>query len=239
MRVREYLGFRGTLKGLTGRKRRERIAEVIDTCGLEEVKTRPIGRLSKGYTQRVGLADSLLHEPELLILDEPTIGLDPNQVRHIRSLIKSCSRRYTVLLSSHILSEVEMMCERVLIINRGRIVASDRPSDLLGSLKGGSRTVLEVRGPREAVCNALRAVPGTLRVASESLGDWQRLTCETEGGRDLRQELFRVVVENGWVLRELRQERQNLEDIFVAVTAESEREHAAGSGRVASPERDA
>ena len=135
MRVKEYLRFRARLRGLSGKDERVRVREIIELCGLSDVSRFVIGRLSKGYRQRVGLADSLLHKPDLLLLDEPTIGLDPNQIRHFRSLIKDLGRKQTILLSTHILSEVEMVCDRVLILNKGAIVASDTPESLMGLLK--------------------------------------------------------------------------------------------------------
>ena len=220
MRVSEYLHYRGRLKGLSRERLRARLEEVISRCGLAEVKRNIIGRLSKGYTQRVGLADSLLHEPELLILDEPTIGLDPGQVRHIRDLIKSLARRHTVLLSSHVLPEVEMTCQRVLIINRGRIVASDTPNNLVGLMKGNPRFVAEVKGSRDAVLRRLEAIIGVVKVSCEPLGEWNRFTCECEKGRDIREELSRTVFASNWTLRELRAEKRNLEDVFLAMITE-------------------
>lgn len=218
MRVIEYLRYRACLKGLRGRKRSLRIDEVISSCGLTEVRRSIIGHLSKGYRQRVGLADSLVHEPELLILDEPTIGLDPNQVRHIRNLIKSLSRRHTVLLSSHILSEVEMICSRVLIINKGRIMASDTPEKLAARMKDNPRVVAEVRGPCELIADKLKTVRGVVRVSCEPAGEWSSFTCECEKGIDVRAELFSAVSANNWDLRELRLEKRNLEDVFIEMT---------------------
>lgn len=228
MRVVEYLRYRGRLKGLYRRRLRARVEAVMADCGLVDVRRKLIGNLSKGYRQRVGLADSLLHEPDLVILDEPTIGLDPNQIRMIRNLIRSLAPRHTVLLSSHILPEVETVCDRVLIINRGRIVVSDTPGNLVGLLKGNVRVVAEVQGPPEAVRGELEMVPGILRVFHENLDGWGRYLCECEKGRDVRPEVFRVAAAKGWALRELRAERQNLEDVFVAVTHEDQ----SGSGPV-------
>ncbi|MFH0880059.1 MAG: ATP-binding cassette domain-containing protein [Lentisphaerota bacterium] len=149
MRVDEYLRYRARLKGLPGRKIRLRCDAVKSLCGLEEVGRRIIGHLSKGFRQRVGLADCLIHEPELLILDEPTIGLDPNQIRQVRTLIHDLAQDHTILLSTHILSEVEMTCQRVLIINEGRIAASDSPENLRSLLQGTVQVVAEMRGPGE------------------------------------------------------------------------------------------
>jgi ABC-2 type transport system ATP-binding protein len=220
MRVNEYLRYRARLKGLHGRRLGERVDAVVESCGLREELQSIIGHLSKGFRQRLGLADSLVHEPELLILDEPTIGLDPNQIRNIRALIKSLAQRHTVLLSSHILSEIEMVCERVLIISRGRIVVSDTPSNLMGKLSGGIRIVAEIAGPRDLVLEKLKAIPGITQVADEPAGEWTRFTCECQEGTDMRRELFKVVSYHNWALRELSVEKGNLEDVFAAVTGQ-------------------
>lgn len=217
MRVDEYLSYRAALKGVGGRRRRQRVSEVKELCGLTDVGRRIVGQLSKGYRQRVGLADALVHDPELVILDEPTIGLDPNQIRHVRDVIRNLAARHTVLLSTHILQEVELTCQRVLIINRGKIVASDSPDKLRARLQGGREIVAEVRGPREAVQARLAALAGVTRVEVEATGEWAsyRLAC---GSDDVRPEIFAAVSQGGWSLRELRQEKQSLEDIFVALT---------------------
>jgi ABC-2 type transport system ATP-binding protein len=221
MRVSEYLGYRGALKGLRGKTLRQRTDAVYEACGLGEVRRTLIGRLSKGYRQRVGLADSLLHEPRVLILDEPTIGLDPNQIRQIRHLIKGLAAAHTVLLSSHILHEVESVCDRVLIINRGRIVASDTPANLVGLMKGNTRVVAEVRGPRDEVLTRLEKLEGVVRVVCDEGGPWNRYYCECAKSVDVREPLFRAVLANGWELRELHAEQRNLEDVFVALTRET------------------
>src|ERR1700744_2149192 len=147
MRVREYLKFRARLKGLGWRKSRERVDTVMEQCGLTDVGRRIIGQLSKGYKQRVGLADALVHEPDLIILDEPTIGLDPNQIRSVRTLIKSLAGQHTVLISTHILPEVEMMCGRVLIMLDGKVLASDTPENLQRRMAGGSQVIAEIAAP--------------------------------------------------------------------------------------------
>ncbi len=220
MRVDEYLDFRARLKGVPSRQRRKRVGEVKDLCGLKDVGHRIIGQLSKGYRQRVGLSESMVHDPELLILDEPTIGLDPNQIRQVRELIKSLAQRHTILLSTHILSEVEVTCRRVLIINRGRIVASDTPENLRSLLHGNARVVAELSGPREDVLREVQALPGALRVtAEESAADaYTPLTIECSRDDDLRPRLFELAVRKGWILRELRLEKKSLEDIFVSLT---------------------
>ncbi len=216
MRVREYLDYRATLKGLRGRRLRVRVEEVIEQCGLTGECSTIIGRLSKGYRQRVGLADALVHEPEVLILDEPTIGLDPGQIRHIRELIRNLADRFTVLLSSHILPEVEMICGRVLIMNRGRIVASDTTEALKGMCRGHQRVVVDVLAPRRNAMTVLEQVPGVVGVTCVPDGEWSRITCECAKGPDRRADIFRAVAGQGWVLRELSLVHQNLEDVFAA-----------------------
>jgi len=195
MRVVEYLRYRGRLKGLGGRRLRKRVERVLEDCGLQEVRRDVIGRLSKGFRQRVGLADSLVHDPELLILDEPTIGLDPNQIRHIRQLIKNLGERHTVLLSSHILHEVEMICQRVLIVNHGRIVASGRPDELAGMMKGRLHVFAEIRGPCAEIEAELARLPGVERVSTEgpASADWHQFTCDCAPNGTVQEDLFRLV----------------------------------------------
>lgn len=218
LRVQEYLTYRGRLKGMYGRRLRKRLFEIMDVCGLEDVRERIIRHLSKGYRQRVGLADSLLNYPPLLILDEPTIGLDPIQMRQIREFIKSLGRRHTVLLSTHILSEVEAICDRVLIIRGGRLVTSERTETLLSMLKGGQRVVLEVEAPRERLEAALRAVPGVQEVNLAAVESWWRCSCVGAAEVDLRPALSALVLREGWPLRELQVEKAHLEDVFVELT---------------------
>jgi ABC-2 type transport system ATP-binding protein len=217
MRVDEYLGYRAALKGVGSRRRRQRVSEVKELCGLTDVGRRIIGQLSKGYRQRVGMADALVHDPELVILDEPTIGLDPNQVRQLRDVIRNLAPKHTVLLSTHILPEVEMTCQRVLIINRGRIVASDSPDKLRARLQGGREIVAELRGAKGDVAQELYRLPGVTRVTTEAADGWTRFRIEC-GAEDIRSLVFEAAARGGWTLRELRQEKQSLEDIFVALT---------------------
>ena len=218
LRVDEYLQYRAQLKGLPGRRRRQRVGEVKELCGLTDAGRRIIGQLSKGYRQRVGLADALVHDPELVILDEPTIGLDPNQIRHVRDLIKRLAPRHTVLLSTHILAEVELTCQRVLIIDRGRIVASDTPDKLRARLQGRREVVVDLQAPPPEAAPQLAALPGVERVTADAAGAWTQFRLECSGGADIRPLVFAAAVQHGWRLRELRQEKQSLEDIFAALT---------------------
>jgi len=219
MRVCEYLRFRGGLKGMRGSHLRRRIEAVLEQCQLTEQRRSIIGNLSKGFRQRVGLADCLLHQPECLILDEPTIGLDPNQIRNIRELIRLLSEEYTVLISTHILSEVEMLCERVLIMDRGVIVASDSPASLVSLMKGNEHVTVEVRAPQDKVVDVFRGVNGVESVDCSELSDgWRRLECKCAKDAAVRTAMFDVVCKNEWQLRELSVEKRRLEDVFVAIT---------------------
>src|SRR6266404_4291450 len=171
MRVSEYLKFRAKLKRLPRSERKERISEVMESTGIKVVSHRIIGHLSKGYRQRVGLADALLAEPDLLILDEPTIGLDPVQIRQVRQLIKDLGKRHTILLSSHILPEVEMTCNRVIIIHHGKILASDTPENLVRTLNAGGLINVEVRGPGSEVQAKVRNVEGVESISAKLIED--------------------------------------------------------------------
>jgi len=218
MRVAEYLRFRGKLKGLRGGRLLDRMTTVMEQCGLTQHGRSMIGRLSKGFRQRVGLADCLLHEPEYLILDEPTGGLDPNQIRNIRELIRVLAEERTVLISTHILSEVEMLCERVLILNKGRIVASDTPETLTGLMKGNEKVTVEVAGPQADVLRAIGNIAGVEALSSSICGNRVRLECRCIKDSDVRENIFKEVCRHGWLLRELSVERRRLEDVFVAIT---------------------
>ena len=219
MRVREYLKFRARLKGLGWRRSRERVDTVLRQCGLVDVERRIIGQLSKGYRQRVGLADALVHEPDLVILDEPTIGLDPHQIRSVRTLIKEVGKSHTVLLSTHILSEVEMTCSRVLILNRGSIIAADTTENLERHLSLDGQVIAEIAAPVAALREAFRDLPGIERLeVVEADGAFARLALTPRDGEDLRPLVFDLVRQNGWTLRELTRSRHSLEDIFVHLT---------------------
>ena len=218
MRVDEYLRYRGTLKGLSGRKLKGRVGATKEMCGLREVGRKKIAGLSKGFRQRVGLAEAMIHEPDLLILDEPTIGLDPNQIRQVRELIKSLGERHTILLSTHILSEVEATCNRVLIINRGKLEASDSPYNLVNQLRTAGLVNLEVKTGTEDPTEYLLKIPGVKEVQLEINGVWRKGWIRIEANSDLREEIFGLAVERKWIIRELSKERATLEDVFVELT---------------------
>ncbi len=218
MRVSEFLRYRAQLKGLARRRLKERMDEVIDLCNLGDVRDKIIAALSKGFRQRVGLADAMIHEPDLLILDEPTIGLDPNQIRQVRELIKNLGKHHTILLSTHILPEVEMTCSRVLIINKGRIEASDTPKNLLSHIRSAGSIRVEAKANALEVAAALEKLPGVKDVSAVQDGEWSVLQLRADAQADVRQQIFETVVRNGWALRELAGSRATLEDVFVEIT---------------------
>ncbi len=221
MRVREYLNFRGKLRGMPRDDRAESIRRVTERCWLGEFVDRPISQLSKGMKQRVGLADALLHDPRVLVLDEPTIGLDPTQIRATSQLIRDLARRHTIILSSHILPEVEAVCTRMIIIAGGKIRANGPISEVRTRLKGPARIVAEVRGPQSEVEQAVRQIPGVNALQCTPADGWNRLRFESGQGKDLREQVASVASGKGWALRELRQETGSLEEFFIQVTAES------------------
>jgi len=219
MRVREYLRFRGALRGLSGGNLRKRLGEVLEICGLEDVRRKMIKTLSKGYRQRVGLADALIHEPDLLILDEPTNGLDPNQIRSIRRLIKDLGQKHTILLSTHILSEVEMTCNKVVIIDEGRVKAADTPKNLVSSMRRAGRISLEVKSPISDVETRLSDLESVTKVHSESLKDgWNRFTVFVAPNTDTRLKIANLARANQWPLRSLTRRNGTLEEVFVELT---------------------
>jgi len=223
MRVREYLKFRARLKGLGRRRSRERIDVVMQQCALTEVSRRIIGQLSKGYRQRVGLADALVHEPELIILDEPTIGLDPHQIRSVRQLIKSLAKTHTVLISTHILPEAEMTANRVVIIREGKVLAADTPENLLHLMSGNSQVIAEIAAPLAALKDCWAQMPEIAHYdVAPGEGDYFRCALTPHNGMDLRPLVFEVVRQQGWPLRELTRNRHSLEDIYVQVTRPAE-----------------
>jgi ABC-2 type transport system ATP-binding protein len=219
MRTEEYLKFRAALKGLRGRAIKENLLRVMDLTGLRDVARKMVSSLSKGYRQRLGLADALIHKPRLLVLDEPTNGLDPNQIRQVRNLITQLSSEHTILLSTHILSEVQMTCRRVIIIHRGKIRADDSPDNLARSSRSAGTVTMEIKAPEEAAIEKLQAVPGVRRVTPLSEdGEWHTLEIKPEPDSDIREEVSRVARENHWPLRELSRRQPTLEDVFVEIT---------------------
>ncbi|MHB8520239.1 MAG: ABC transporter ATP-binding protein [Limisphaerales bacterium] len=219
MRVREYLKFRARLKGLGFRRSRARVDRVMEQCGLTDAGRKVIGQLSKGFRQRVGLADALVHEPELIILDEPTIGLDPNQIRAVRQLIKDLGKQRTVLISTHILPEVEMMCSRVLIMVKGKILAADTPDNLQKVLSDGGQVIAEIAAPLAELRACLEMLEGVEHWdVSPAEGEYYRCALTGQPGLDLRPVIFEQVRSHGWALRELTSNRHSLEDIFVHMT---------------------
>jgi len=218
MRVDEYLVYRAALKSVPRRRVAERVGDVKELCGLKEVKKQLIGTLSKGYRQRVGLADALLHEPDLLILDEPTIGLDPNQIRQVRELIKNLGEQHTILLSTHILPEVEMTCSRVIIIHKGRIEACDTPENLLGKIRRAGGVLLEAKTGPDNGAEELKKIAGVRDIMIDVDGEWKIFSLRVESGMDVREQIFRLATDRRWIVRELTQRRATLEDVFVELT---------------------
>ena len=219
MRVREYLRFRGQLKGLGGNSLRTRMDEVLELCGLRDVRRKMIRTLSKGFRQRVGLADALIHDPPLLILDEPTNGLDPNQIRAIRHLIKQLGQSHTILLSTHILSEVEMRCDKIVIIDGGKVLASDTPANLISTMRTAGRISLELRADPENARKKIARLDNVKKVTHErTREDWEEFSVLVESGTDTRERIANLVREEQWPLRSLYRQAETLEDVFVELT---------------------
>ena len=221
MRVGDFLSFRAALKGLARRRIKTRVRDTMEQCGVTDVAGKMIGALSRGYRQRVGLADALVHEPELLILDEPTAGLDPNQIRTVRELIKELGRGHTVLLSTHILSEVEMVCGRAIIINRGKIEASDTLENLSKRVRGGAWLVEVQAKDGAALAKEFSALAGmsTVTVSREADG-WVALECTAKPGKKIREELDQFIKQRNLPLREFRHGKASLEDVFIELIQE-------------------
>jgi ABC-2 type transport system ATP-binding protein len=217
--VTQFLAFAAQAKGLPRGAARQEVDRAVVDCSLEEVRHTLIGVLSKGFRQRVGLAQALLGRPPLLILDEPTIGLDPAQIVEIRELIRQLAGEHTIILSSHILPEVSQLCQRVIIINRGRIVASDTPANLTQQLGRDARLHLVVQGPAPAIQAALAAVPGVKAVHARGDGAF---TLEADLDTEVRPELARRIVQNGWDLLEMKTQEFTLEDVFINLVTEEE-----------------
>ena len=219
MRVREYLKFRAQLKGLCRSDTRRRVGDVLETCGLQGVRRKMIKTLSKGFRQRVGLADALVNDPDLLILDEPTNGLDPNQIRQIRELIRQLGQSHTVLISTHILHEVEMMCNRVIIIDNGQIKAADTPANLTQRMRAAGRVQVEIQADPGVAAGAINRLEPVKKVTPEPLEDgWTRFTVWVDSGSDPREQIARLASQFGWPLRSLFRHVATLEDVFVELT---------------------
>jgi ABC-2 type transport system ATP-binding protein len=225
MSVTGYLRFVAKIKGVSKEKLASEVKRVMERVNITDVRDRIIAKLSKGYKQRVGLAQALLNDPPVLILDEPTIGLDPKQIHEVRELIKDLAGNHTVVLSTHILPEVEQTCHRVIIIDRGKIVAVDTPQNLRLQLQGGERVFMEIQGPAPEITSQLKKMPGVAEVRAVGSTDGRhRFQIEGELKKEIRSELARAVVQNGWPLYELHAETMSLEDIFLKLTTAEERE---------------
>lgn len=226
MTVDSYLSFVAKIKGVFPGDRKKRIQRVKEQVRVEDYGDKLIKHLSKGFKQRVGLAQALIHDPEVLILDEPTAGLDPNQIREVRELIKSLSGNHTIILSTHILPEVSMTCQRVVIISEGKIAAVDTPENLTRQQQGASRISLKIKGPDAGLKERLREVTGVLSVESSVLdGDGEEVhsfSVETELKQDIRGQLARSIIESGFELVELRSMELSLEDVFTQLTTQEE-----------------
>ncbi len=220
MSVTDYLNFVGEVRGLDSSQRRSRLDHMVQVCGLSKVVKKDVGELSKGFRQRVGLAQAMIHDPPILVLDEPTTGLDPHQIIEIRELIREIGREKTVILSTHILPEVTATCGRVLIINDGRLVADGSPDELGDRAGGGSRVFVTLAAPREAVGDALNQVSGlsAWREIKSNQTDRLRYELRSANGQSVCEEVFRLAADKGWVLSELHQEASSLEDVFIELT---------------------
>jgi ABC-2 type transport system ATP-binding protein len=242
MRTDEYLTFVGKLKGLSGSELRQRVETVCERCAIADVKNKLLGKLSKGYRQRVGLAQAIIHNPEVLILDEPTAGLDPKQINETRELIRSLAGDHTIILSTHILPEVEQTCQQVIIINKGKLVATDSVNNLQSRARGAESVLVEVAGRNgdvdsTAVQRRLEKVAGVSRVVfKEKRQNRNIFEVESQRDRFTRGDLARAVVESGWDLNELRPAAVSLEEIFLQLTGEqtaapAEETAAKGAGK--------
>jgi len=218
MRIGEYLRYRAQLKGVAGGKLKERVGDVLEMCDLSNVERKLIGSLSKGYRQRVGLADALVSDPDLLILDEPTIGLDPNQIRQVRELVKNLANKRTVLISTHILPEVEIMCSRVIVIHKGKIRASDTAENLLRAHRVAGALRIEANVHGDDARQRLSQVAGVKDVTEEPDGDYTTFQLRLDANAEPSDEVLRLASERRWSVRELLRRRATLEDVFVELT---------------------
>jgi ABC-2 type transport system ATP-binding protein len=235
MTVRSYLEFVGRIKGITSDKLVERVNTALSLASIEDKSSDLIKRLSRGYRQRVGLAQALVHNPDVIILDEPTVGLDPKQIIEVRKLIKGLAGEHTIILSTHILPEVSMTCDRVVIINKGRIAAVDTPENLTSQLKGAERIYIEAKGEPEKLKSVLEGIKDITHVGIESLegSDSQSINIESSCGHDLRGEVAATIVRNGFELLELRSVALSLEEIFLQLTTEEQSAKTEGTPEAA------
>ncbi|MEX2672265.1 MAG: ATP-binding cassette domain-containing protein [Phycisphaeraceae bacterium] len=220
MRVREQLHFFGRLHGLDRRTRKQRIEELTESCGLESIVTRPIGQLSRGNRQRVGIAQAMLHDPPVLILDEPTAGLDPTQINEVRKLIRQLGQRKTILLSTHILPEVEKTCDRVVIISQGKIAAEGTPEQLRSRVRAASRVLVEVKASADDVKRIFAQLSGVREVTIAHNNGWVQAAVTPENNdQDMREQLADAMLTQRWAVREMRPETGSLEEFFIQVTS--------------------
>jgi ABC-2 type transport system ATP-binding protein len=224
MRVRELLMFVAALRDVPRRRRRQAVDGVAERCWLsrpDDVMRRRVGELSRGYKQRVGLAEALLHNPPVLVLDEPTLGMDPAQIRAMRDLIRQLGQDHTIILSSHILAEVEQVCKQLIIIAGGRIAATGTPGELRQRVLAPSRIIAEVRAENDAdILPAVKALPGVRQAEQVRAGNWTRLMIQGDPAADLRADVYKLAAQKAWQMRELRREVGSLEDFFVQITYE-------------------
>jgi ABC-2 type transport system ATP-binding protein len=240
MTVSAYLTFVAQIKGVPAADVPNRVDEAMKMASVAERKDELIKRLSRGYKQRVGIAQAIVHNPDVIILDEPTVGLDPNQIKEVRGLIKNLAGQHTIILSTHILPEVEMTCDRVVIINKGRIAAVDTTQNLTTQIKGGERVRLEVRGEASGLRDAVASVGGVKGVEITSDADGLvKAEVESETGADLRAQIAKRIVNKGFDLLEMRAVKMSLEDIFMQLTTEEQAEEKAGAKGEAKAEEEA
>ncbi len=225
MRVREYLKFRARIKGLSRQRANARVDTVLQQCSLADVSKKIIDHLSKGYRQRVGLADALVHEPELIILDEPTLGLDPNQIRSVRQLIKDLAQKHTVLISTHLLHEAELTCHRMIILREGKILAEGTPDNLQQTMSKSVQVIAEIAAPEAELKKCWDEMPEVALFDIVAVdGGFQRCALTPRDGTDLRPQVFALAKQRGWALRELTRNRHSLEDIYVRLTRQHDEE---------------
>lgn len=225
MRVRDYLDFVAKIKGVDSKRIKKAVDESMDKTAITNVSNRVIKHLSKGYKQRVGLAQAIVHNPDVLILDEPTVGLDPKQIIEVRELIKSLAGEHTIILSTHILPEVSMTCERVVIIDKGKVVAEDTPENLTKNLMGAQQLTVSVSGPEKEMQDTLSQIKGvdTVQISSQGKAqDFSTLVIESKSHDEIRPVIAKTIVEKGWLLYEMKLEDMSLEDVFLHLTTKEE-----------------